>query len=78
TVQRYQLGEASARNSSRLRRPYPSQLKLFHGFIRELRAWTIAADDEHQDVFLVRIAGRHVLKATAGSRWKCDHVERIE
>jgi hypothetical protein len=59
-------------------RPNAGPRKLLHGLAREFGSGTVAADYEHQDALLIRIAWRHVLEtADCGGR-KGNDVERIE
>jgi hypothetical protein len=70
-----------ARDTIRLclvRRPDAGAGKLLHRLVGELGARSVTPNHKHQDVLLVRIAGRHVLEPADCTRWKGNDVERTE
>src|SRR5258705_2047046 len=67
-----------SRATLRTLRANAGSLELMHRLIRDLGARPVAADHEHQDRFLVRIALGDVLEATDHAWRKRHHVERTE
>src|SRR6185503_9212507 len=71
-------GRADEAIASRSRRPDARLLQPVHGLIGELGLRRVAADHEHQDRFLVRVALAHVFETADHARRERQHVERPE
>src|SRR5579885_993318 len=70
--------QRSGSSNSRLRRPDAGFLQARHGLIGEFGLRRIAADDEHKDRLLVRVAFGDVLEAADHAGRERDDVERLQ